>query len=145
MSTTRKTCISRPASFWEEFAEYREGTSFFAWAVTAARYEILNFHRTRNRRLQFNETFRSKLVGAFDELGSDLLQARLEALCDCKERLGEEDRSLLEACYGTGLSFRETAARLGRSVKNVYNVLVRIRAALMKCIEGKLTNQERNL
>jgi RNA polymerase sigma-70 factor, ECF subfamily len=128
---------------WKKFGEYREGTSFFSWALAAARYEILNFQRVRKRRLQFNAELQTRLSKVFDELDTSLLQVRLEALHDCRERLGEEDRNLLEACYGSNLSFRETAAQLGRSPKSVYNALVRIRAVLLRCIENRLTRQEK--
>jgi RNA polymerase sigma-70 factor, ECF subfamily len=128
---------------WKKFAEYREGTSFFNWAVTTARYEILNFQRTQKRRLQFNAELHTKLSNVFNELETDTLQVRLESLRECRERLGQEDRRLLETCYGGSLSFRQAAAQLGRAPKSVYNALVRIRAALLKCIEHKTAKQER--
>ena len=105
---------------WKKFDEYREGTSFFNWALTAARYEMLNFLRTRSRRRQFSAELRANLSDDFSALDTTLLQARLEALQDCKERLDEEDRCLLEACYGSERSFRETASHLGRSPRSVY-------------------------
>jgi RNA polymerase sigma-70 factor, ECF subfamily len=128
---------------WKKFGDYRPGTSFFNWAIAAARYEIFNFLRTRKRRLQFHTDLYARLNSVFDELKTDLLQARLEALRDCREQLDQQDRQLLEACYGGQLNFRETAARLGRTPKNVYNTLVRIRATLLKCIQERLAKQER--
>jgi RNA polymerase sigma-70 factor, ECF subfamily len=129
---------------WRKFEEYREGTSFFNWALTTARYKMLNFLRTRRRRSQFSAELREKLSEDFDELDAGVLGARLEALQDCKQRLSEDDRRLLDVCYGSELSFRETADVLGRSPKSVYDALRRIRRVLMDCIQDRLTKQERD-
>lgn len=133
------------AVLWNKFGEYREGTSFFGWARATARFEAFNFLRSRKRRRQFSNELQAMLSEAFDELNADLLQARIEALRDCKNKLDEEDSHLVDACYGNEGSFRETAAALGRSAKSVYDALGRIRNVLMKCIEAKLADQERNL
>ena len=128
---------------WSKFAEYQEGTSFFSWAKATARYKLLNFLRSQERRRQFSAELQSRLSNVFDELDSRVLQARLEALQECKERLSEDDRQLLEACYGSELSFRQTASQLGKSPKSVYNAMGRIRGVLMKCIEDKIARTER--
>jgi len=130
---------------WRKFGEYREGTSFFHWARATARYQMLNFLRGRRRRqhLPLGAELEAMLSDVFDELDGDLLQARLEALQECKERLDEEDGRLVDACYGSRRSFRETADQLGRSPKSVYDALGRIRGALMKCIQARLAEKER--
>jgi RNA polymerase sigma-70 factor, ECF subfamily len=129
---------------WKKFGEYRDGTSFFSWALAAARYEILNFLRVRKRRRQFSAELNARLSEVFDDLNTDLLQVRLDALRDCKEKLGENDRRLLDACYGNTLTFRETAIQLGKSPKSVYDSLRRIRGVLMECIKDRLAKQERD-
>lgn len=128
---------------WRKFATYQEGTSFFSWARTAARYETLNFLRSRKRRRQFSDALQVVLSEAFDELDAEFLQARLDALQDCKRRLDEKDARLVDACYGSGLTFRQTANSLGRTPKSIYDALGRIRGFLMKCIEAKLAEKER--
>jgi RNA polymerase sigma-70 factor (ECF subfamily) len=136
------------ALLWRKFGEYQEGTSFFHWARSIARYEMLNFLRQRKRwkHLAFDAEVEGTLSEVFGEVEPDLLQARLEALRECKERLEKEDARLVEACYGSQRSFRETADRLGRSPKSVYDALRRIRIGLMKCIDARLAekaNRER--
>jgi RNA polymerase sigma-70 factor (ECF subfamily) len=134
----QETCMV----LWEKFGEFQEGTHFFSWAVTIARYKVLNFLRVRKRRWQFSEELRLQLGDAFAELDTNLLQSRLEALQECKERLSKDELQLLDACYGSELSFREIANRLRRSPKSVYRVLDRIRVGLMKCIEGRLRDTD---
>ncbi len=129
---------------WRKFGEFREGTSFFAWARATGRYAALNFLRVRKVRRRFSVELQADLSEAFDELDSSLLQARLEALDECKKSLKEADAQLLNTCYGDARSFREIAEQLGRSVKSVYDALGRIRAALMKCIESKVAEKERD-
>ena len=130
---------------WSKFAEYQEGTNFFRWAKATARYKMLNFLRSQERRRQFSAELHARLSNVFDELDARHLQARLEVLQDCKEKLSEDDRQLLEACYGSELSWRETAGQLGKSPKSVYNAMGRIRSLLMKCIEDRLARKERGL
>jgi RNA polymerase sigma-70 factor, ECF subfamily len=130
---------------WRKFGEYQQGTSFFSWAVATARYEVLNFLRIRKHRRQFNADLQTRLNRTFGDLDAGLLQVRLDSLQECKEKLREEDRRLLEVCYGNAISFRETAQQLGRSPKSVYDSLRRIRALLMECIKGRLAKQERGL
>lgn len=129
---------------WSKFAEYEEGTSFFAWALATARYKLLNFQRTRKRRWQFTAELHSQLNDVFEELDPGLLEARLEALKDCKEKLPDEDRRFLDLCYGSDVSFRETADRLGRTPKSVYRMLDRIRDALLDCIERRIGDPGRD-
>jgi RNA polymerase sigma-70 factor, ECF subfamily len=130
------------AVLWTKFGEYREGTSFFSWAQAIARYKMLNFLRGRKRQRQLSAELEATVTRCFNSYDADLLQARLTALQECKERLGDEDRGLLEACYGTDDRFRETADRLGRSPKSVYDALGRIRSVLMKCIKARLAEKE---
>jgi RNA polymerase sigma-70 factor, ECF subfamily len=131
------------AVLWTKFDEYREGTSFFSWARTIARYKMLNFVRDRKNRPRLSEDLESTVGRCFDAFDADLLQARLTALHDCKERLAEEDRGLVNACYGSDRNLRQTAEMLGRSPKSVYDALERIRGALMKCIKARLAERER--
>jgi RNA polymerase sigma-70 factor, ECF subfamily len=132
-------------ALWGKFDEYREGTNFFGWAIATARYKMLHFLRARRRQSQFSAELRETLKNDFDDLDAGVLKARLEALQDCKERLSEDDRSLLDACYGRDLSFRETADQLGRSPRSVYDALMRIRRVLMECVRDRLVKQERGL
>ena len=133
------------AVLWRKFGEFRRDSSFFHWARTTARYETLNFLRRRKlrRHLPFSVELEGKLGAAFDELKPDLLQARLEALQECRKLLALEDNELIDVCYSSRRSFREIAATLGRSPKSVYDALGRIRTALMKCIEFRLVEKER--
>jgi RNA polymerase sigma-70 factor (ECF subfamily) len=62
----------------------------------------------------------------------------LEALERCIQRLGEEDRGLIEARYDRGVPLEEIAGPLGRSVSWAKVRLHRIRARLRRCIEDRM-------
>lgn len=129
------------AVLWAKFREYREGSSFFSWAQAIARYKMLNFLRSRKRQRQLSAELEATVTRCFNSYDADLLQARLMALQECKDRLEDDDRYLLETCYGADDRFRETANKLGRSPKSVYDALGRIRGALMKCIKARLAER----
>jgi RNA polymerase sigma-70 factor, ECF subfamily len=127
---------------WDKFSEYREGTNFFAWAMATARYHVANFLRTQKRRWQFTAGLHARLRSSFEELDAGLLEDRLEALQECKKLLAEADCCLLDGCYGSNLSLRETAGQLGRTPKSVYRALDRIRSVLMRCVKEKLAQHD---
>ena len=117
---------------WQKFDQYREGTSFFQWARTAARYEALNFLRHRKQqRAMFSEAFQAELAAVWAEVEPEIWDARRQALSECVKKLPESDRQLVERCYGSDESLRNTAQQLGRPAKSVYDALRRIRRALI--------------
>jgi RNA polymerase sigma-70 factor (ECF subfamily) len=134
-------CQQTSIVLWKKFGAYREGTSFFSWAMAAAKYELLNYYRVRKHRRQFSSELSEWLTDDFNQFDADLLQSRIDALQECKAGLREDDRRVLEACYESEQSFREAADQLGRSHKSVYRALDRIRVVLMKCIEDRLGKQ----
>jgi RNA polymerase sigma-70 factor (ECF subfamily) len=124
---------------WQKFQSYREGTSFFQWAKTVARYQALNLLRSRkNRRAVFSESFCEELAVVWGEVETERWESRREALANCLTKLPEVDRKLVEACYGSSQPLRDTANDLGRTPKNVYDALVRIRRLLFRCIEASI-------
>ncbi len=69
-----------------------------------------------------------------DELG----EAKLTALRNCMERLGQPHRELLNRYYQDGQSAEELANAQGRSVGAVHMVLSRLRETLRRCLLGQL-------
>jgi RNA polymerase sigma-70 factor (ECF subfamily) len=127
---------------WQKFDQYREGTSFFQWARTAARYEALNFLRNRkHRQAMFSEAFHAELAAVWAEMVPEVWEARREALGHCVEKLPDNDRQLVEQCFGSDRSLRSMAEQLGRSPKSVYDALGRIRRLLFRCIEATLARE----
>ncbi len=135
----QQTCLV----LWKKFHQYEDGTSFFSWARTTARYEVMNFIRkTQRRRAHFSEEFQVELAAVYEEIDTDTMDARREALRGCMEKLDEDDRRLVEMCYADNRTFKQVAEQLDRPAKSVYDALGRIRRSLLKCITLALAKEK---
>ena len=66
---------------------------------------------------------------------------RLQKLPDCLRRLTEQQRLLLEQCYGQQGSIRAVAEAFHLDPNTVYKRLERIRRNLFECIEPAMTKE----
>src|SRR5947208_12288757 len=86
---------------WKKFDEYDPRRSFFSWACGVARFEVINFVRTRSRqRLYFSDDLSLLLIEAQAAMSDEELVDRRDALAQCVEKLRQRDRELLAECYG---------------------------------------------
>ena len=121
---------------WDKFDQFDHSKSFINWACGVARYEVLNFLRTRSRkRLYFSDELNLALVEAHESLEQDRLEERRTALAGCMKKLRQKDRELLEACYERSASLRDVARSQGRSTHSIHNSLRRIRRVLFECVQ----------
>ena len=65
----------------------------------------------------------------------------MAALEVCVDRLPPERRELLLACYASETAIKDIAARTGRSVDGLYQLLRRIRVDVQRCVEGSLKQE----
>jgi RNA polymerase sigma-70 factor, ECF subfamily len=126
-------------ALWRKFNEYQPGSSFISWALAAARFEVQHFFRSKSRRrAHFDERLLDELAETqtcLDSAGAESsLEAYTHALLRCKNMLPENDRQLIELCYGGSCSITQAAKQLGRSPQSVCNSLGRIRRVLFDCI-----------
>ena len=119
---------------WQKFATYDRNRSFFTWACGVARFEVLNFVRSRGRdKLYFSDEV-AKLIAEETEAKNEILDEREAALASCLEKLPEKDRVLVRKCYSSESVLEDVAAGLSRSTHSVYNSLRRIRKWLFECV-----------
>jgi RNA polymerase sigma-70 factor (ECF subfamily) len=124
---------------WDKFEQFDPSKSFINWACGVARYEVLNFLRSRSRhRLYFSDELNLALIEAHESLESERLEERRDALAGCMKKLRDRDRELLEACYGRSVCIQELATTWGRSTHSIHNSLRRIRRALFECVQRSL-------
>ena len=124
---------------WRKFSEYQPGTSFIAWAIRVAQFEIMNYVKARRRRkVFFNDGILEAVAANYQIESSEAQAARLEALAKCLDRLSPRDRTMLMQCYSVGSDYREIAAAAGKSLTAVYKAISRIRQALHYCIQKSL-------
>ena len=128
---------------WEKRARYQPGTNFGAWAFTIARLEV-KMHRKRLRRAGLpllDEYLAEQLAAELEQRYEDHAgesDERLKALENCLARLPAEHRELIEHRYYSDSKLAEFAEMCGRPVESLRVSLVRIRAALRKCISSQL-------
>jgi len=128
---------------WDKFEQFDPSKSFVCWACGVARYEVLNFLRSRSRhRLYFGDELNLALIEAQEALEEEQLEERRSALAVCMKRLRQRDLELLEACYGRTVSVPEVARVWGRSSQSIHNSLRRIRRMLFECIRRTLAQGE---
>lgn len=129
---------------WDKFDQFDSEKSFIAWACGVARFEVLNFLRSRSRqRLYFSDELGMLLIDAHDQLDLDAEEAdrRRDALSHCLEKLRDRDQQLLDACYGRQARIREVAECWGRSSQSIHNSLRRIRRSLYECVSRSLARE----
>src|SRR5215472_1362444 len=126
---------------WDKFDDFRLDGDFLSWALTVARFQVLNYRKKRQRsRVRFGDQTIEALADstiAFAE-SSD---RRQDALLHCLTRLNNQDRELIQLRYTAGASTQGVAATVGRSVHAVYKALNRIHTRLLSCMRQYLDTE----
>jgi RNA polymerase sigma-70 factor, ECF subfamily len=123
---------------WRKAAEFRLGTNFSAWAHNVAYWQVRAFVRDRHRdRLVFSEELIEQLTSRDERSGVDA-DMRV-ALRHCLSQTSGPNLELLRQRYEAGLSIQALADRQGKKTSAVKVNLLRIRRALLKCIQAKLS------
>ncbi len=127
------------AKIWEKRSDFQLGTNFKAWAMSIARYEVLNYRKqqARDARLTFSDELEATIACEMAALDDDFA-ARHEALKACLKGLKPESRDLLMWRYGSQETLGDFADRVGRSVGALKVTLHRLRNSLATCIERRL-------
>ena len=127
---------------WRKFNQFDHSgpeASFLNWAFMIARFEVLKYRsKVARDRLVFSDDVQ-QLLDEEAELVAATQSDRERALHGCLKKLAPAQRELVEATYGSGISIKEAAAKLGRSPTALYKALARIRDSLHICIECTLT------
>jgi RNA polymerase sigma-70 factor, ECF subfamily len=124
---------------WDKFEQFDSSRSFINWSCGVARYEVLNFLRSRSRnRLYFSDELNLALIEAHESLEHEQFEDRRDALAGCMKKLRERDLELLETCYGRSVCIQEVAQAWGRSTHSIHNSLRRLRRVLFECVRRSL-------
>lgn len=124
------------------FAQFEEGTSFTGWAVQVARFRVMELFRDRSRdRLMLTGDALEAIAKVAPQMTQEQSD-RQEALDQCMQHLGENQRRLLELRYTQSLKPATIADRMGKSSNTISAALLRIRKALRTCIESRLAAAE---
>jgi RNA polymerase sigma-70 factor (ECF subfamily) len=120
------------------FGDFEPGTSFLAWALQIARYELNNIRKTQRRsRVQFSSQTMDMLFEQACRQVSGIDQ-RIGVLEECLKKLEPADRALVYRRYEQGMKIKEIAQQVGRSVYSLYRGFNRIHLFLRHCVNTQL-------
>jgi len=130
------------ALLWEQFDKFEVGTNFGAWAVSIAKFKVLEYLRqNRKSRRLFTQDLYEELT-ALAEPASSNVDRRLGALRACFQRLDRSCRSLLTLRYQRNLSIQQIARQKGVSAGAMYRRLSKVFAMLRTCVERTMVQYE---
>jgi RNA polymerase sigma-70 factor (ECF subfamily) len=129
------------AVLWQKAHEFDESREFLPWALKIAQLQVLAFRKRQQRnRLIFDEQLVLALVQESAQ-EAERVEPRRRALAVCLQKLSDEQRRLVTRRYEPGGSVNELAAEHGTTAKAVSEMLRRIRASLLDCIERTLARE----
>jgi RNA polymerase sigma-70 factor, ECF subfamily len=125
-------------AIWKKWSDYDVSRDFFRWACGIAHIEVVRHRRkAATDRLWFNEELIEVLSFEMIE-DSDLFDLRRDALESCIKKLREEDRSVIEMRYQSGMSVEDVADSFGRTTRTIHRSFARIRRLLHQCITATI-------
>ena len=127
---------------WSKFKEFEQGTDFTAWALSIARFQVLN-HLKKKKSDQ--KKFSASALHAIEESyisSSDRYDDLRDALQKCLHKLPDKDKELIRMRYELNSKIRVVADRIGRSIDAVYKSLNRVHIQLLNCIRRTIWTQE---
>jgi RNA polymerase sigma-70 factor (ECF subfamily) len=129
------------AVLWRKLDDFEPGTDFLAWALSIARFQVLNY---RKKQRQSRARLSNQTVEALaDQLMAyrERADARRDALAECLTKLSSRDRELIQMRYQPEATTQSVADSVGRSLKAVYKALNRIHTQLLLCIRQTLASE----
>ncbi|MEM6505123.1 MAG: sigma-70 family RNA polymerase sigma factor [Planctomycetota bacterium] len=123
------------------FDRYDADRPFVGWVLGIARFKVIDYYRKNDRdRHVFQGESLERLVAAFETVFPEIDPKR-EALEHCIEKLQAKSRRALELRYEQDMKPAQIADVIGSTPGSVRVTLTRIRTALSKCIETRLSQK----
>lgn len=130
---------------YQHLGEYQPGTRFRAWLKEIARNLLLADLEVQKREAQTRRKYLEFLQAT--ACRQDLAQEdgdgpeMANALRECLGGLSSDARAVVTRRYEAGRSADDIARETGRSCAAIRVTLFRIRQALRRCVEGKLSGR----
>ena len=129
---------------WEKRATFEPGTSFKSWALAVTYWEARAWMSERKRGdwLVVDDSLAQKLIRHIETQPEQSANASVPALKTCLAKLRDSDRLLVLSHHQHEKSLAECGRIFDRSPESLSVSLVRIRAALRRCIKSLLAVEE---
>lgn len=118
---------------WDKIDTFKMGTDFVAWAVTIAKFKVLEFRaKQKKSKIQFTDKIYETIESS---AGSKIhaVQDRLDVLKRCIWELSEQEKDLLKLRYDLDLSFQKISLRIGKTAPAVQRTIAIIHSKLALC------------
>jgi len=120
--------------------EFQEGTNFFAWACTIARYKLLELLRRRAKSQALSEEVIEALCTVEPEHHFD--DSRVALLQHCLEQLAPKARQMMYLRYYGEHSPSQIASLVSWTPNAVRVALSRARTVLQECLERRIRQED---
>ncbi len=122
-----------------KFHHYDPDRPFVNWAIGIARFEVLKCRRTWARdRHVFSNDMMDEIGEVFQEMAEEL-DGQRKVLHQCVEQVQGRSRRVLQMRYFDDLKAAEIAERMSMATGAVRVLLHRVRNAIRKCMERRIT------
>jgi len=131
------------AVMWQNYDRFEPGTNFVSWAVTIAKFQVLNYRKkekSRSRLLLSDEAY-DLLISETQKI-QDQKGDRMGALRECLKKLSEKERQFLKIRYSEGGTAKIVAQKVGLSIDAVYRQEARLLDILLACTRRILAQNE---
>ena len=128
-------------SAYFSLSRYEIGKDFGIWVRSIARNLVRKELRRRSRETRRMDFYRSQLSRRLDDgdEADETRDARLTAAHrQCREKLPDHSKEVLDLHYGQSLKLEQVASTLGRSLEAVKQLLYRVRLLLRDCIDRRM-------
>jgi len=127
---------------WRKSGEFDHERPFLPWACSVAYYEVLadRKRRQRDRHVPVADEVMMQIAAEATH-HAEHLEARLEAMRSCLDKLPAHLRELIARRYEQSRSIDAIATDSDRSAAAIYTALHRVRRSLLDCIERTLGGQ----
>lgn len=125
---------------WRKSSEFELGTKFSTWAHQVAYWQVQAFIRDRKRdRHVFDEQMIAQLARIEPEEWAEP-EVRV-ALRHCLAGVSSANQEMLRMRYEGGMTINSLAAKLQKTPAAVKVGLLRVRRALLRCIERQMASE----
>jgi RNA polymerase sigma-70 factor (ECF subfamily) len=127
---------------WSKFDSFTRGSSFAAWGMTVAKFQILSARKRHSvRSVRFSQAAMELLHNESDRF-VEQTDSRTQALRECIGKLNQRDYDLICMRYRDEINIKGIAERMGRSVQSIYKRITRIHDALLRCVRRAVSPEE---
>jgi len=127
---------------WSRFDSFTQGTSFAAWGITVAKYQILSVRKRYSTRASRFSQAAVELLASESGQFVEQTDSRMQALRTCIGKLHPRDYNLILLRYRDEVAIKSIAERMSRSVQSIYKRIARIHDLLLRCVRRTIGSEE---